>query len=176
MTAERTDDPAGPPHEVGDVSRRATHEHLSHLLPALWKALTRATRDSERMPALESQVSILRKIVDVGPMPPAQLADELYLARPTISNLLRDLEGDGLVTRQPSDTDRRSVLVVPTDYGRTVLKRFRLGRLEVLEEALAALGEHDRLVMEQSLPTLEHLLERLDAIADSVPPESRRPA
>src|SRR5438309_1810880 len=80
---------------------------LSHLLPALWKALTRATRGSEQLPAIESQVSILRRLVDAGPMAPAQLADELYLARPTISNLLRGLEADGLVDRSPALHDGR---------------------------------------------------------------------
>lgn len=158
------------------MTARRTDEQLSHLLPALWKGLTRATRGSERMPALESQVSILRKIVDVGPLPPAQLADELYLARPTISNLLRDLEASGLVVRQPSATDGRSVIVSATEYGRTVLQQFRVGRLGVLAQAIDALDEQDRRVLEQSLPTLERLLDRLDAIADQLPPEERGPA
>ncbi len=149
---------------------------LSHLLPALWKALTRATRGSEHMPAIESQVSILRKLVDVGPMAPAQLAEELYLARPTISNLLRGLEADGLVDRAPSQHDGRSVVVTATPHGRDVLVRFRRGRAEVLAEAIAELDTDDRERLLAALSPLDRLLERLEAVAESFPPDERRPA
>ena len=153
-----------------------TEAQLSHLIPALWKATLRAAKGSERLPALESQVSIIRKLVDAGPLAPAQLADELYLARPTISNLLKGLEADGLVRRDPSPSDRRSVVVTPTAYGRDVLEQFRHGRLEVLTEALEALDAEDRAQLEGALPALDRLLERLEEIADAPPPQERKPA
>jgi DNA-binding MarR family transcriptional regulator len=82
------------------VAQAPEVQQLSHLLPALWRGLTRATPAFQDMPVLESQVQILRKLVAAGSMTPAQLADELYLARSTISNLLREMVADGMVERR----------------------------------------------------------------------------
>lgn len=144
---------------------RAMAPELSHLLPALWRGLTVATRASAGLPALESQVSILRTLVEVGALTPAQLADALHLARPTISNSIRDLAAQGLVEKVPSSTDGRSVVVVPTDRGRQVLVSFRTGRLDVLENAIDHLSAADRHALAAALPTLDRLLAHLEAVA-----------
>jgi len=138
-------------------------------MPALWRTLMRATRSSERVPAIESQVSILRKLVSVGPMTPAQLADELHLARPTISNLIKGLQADGIVERRPSDTDGRSVVLAASPLGREILETFRRGRAEVLREAMNNLGRADRERIATALPSLESLLRELEFLAGDAP-------
>jgi len=146
-------------------------DELARLLPALWRAVVRATRSAERLPALpESQVSALRKLAARGPLSPAQLAVELDLARPTISNLVRELTADGLIERRPSDTDGRSVLLVPTARARNVLEAFRRGRSEVMARALAGIPADDRERLVAALPSCRRLLERLQAM-----PEPERP-
>ncbi len=156
------------------LATRAEILQLSHLLPALWRGVTRATRASDRMPALESQVTILRRLVDVESQSPAELAEELHLARSTVSNLLRTLERDGLVKRQRSTTDSRSVDVLATDYGREVLGSFRRGRAEVLSDAVEALSAIDRNAILQALPALERLHEHLDLMFDQAEDERRQ--
>jgi len=146
-------------------------DELARLLPALWRAVVRATRTAERLPALpESQVSALRKLVARGPLAPAQLAAELDLARPTISNLVRELTAEGLIERRPSDTDGRSALLVPTERARNVLAAFRRGRGEVMARALAGIPTDDRDRLVAALPSCRRLLERLQTM-----PENERP-
>jgi len=141
-------------------------QQLAHLLPALWRSVYQATPSSDEMPALESQTQILRKLVAVGALSPAQLAEELRLARPTVSNLVRGLVADGLVERAPSPSDGRSVLLSATEHGRDVLLGFRAGRAEVLADALDDLPAVDRRRIYAALPSLDRLLERLDQRAD----------
>jgi DNA-binding MarR family transcriptional regulator len=143
-------------------------QELSHLLPALWRGLTRATPASENMPVLESQVTVLRKLVAAGPMSPAQLADELYLARSTISNILRELVDDGMIERRASPLDGRSVVVTPTDYGSSTLEQFRVGRADVLRSALNGLEPDDLESIRAALPGLARLLQAIDRAADEV--------
>jgi DNA-binding MarR family transcriptional regulator len=146
-----------------------TIEELSHLMPALWRTLMRATRSSQRLPVVESQVSILRKLVAVGPMASARLAEELHLARPTVSNLIKDMEAAGIVERGPSETDGRSVMVFATAEGRERLQAFRRGRAEVLREAMSELGRRDRQRIVDVLPALEALLRELEEKAGDAP-------
>src|SRR4051794_26564901 len=48
----------------------------------------------------------------------SELATSAGIASPTASRTLDGLERDGLITRSPSETDRRSVLVELTPAGR----------------------------------------------------------
>lgn len=47
----------------------------------------------------------------------------LYVSKAAVSQMLRSLERKGLVTRDVSKADRRSVIVQVTDAGKTVLER-----------------------------------------------------
>jgi len=172
LNAFEVDLPPGTQPPFGDVGARSeaavdAPKQLAHLLPALWRSVYDASRGSEEMPALESQVQILRKLVAGGELSPARLAEELRLARPTVSNSLRGLVEDGLVTRERSDADGRSVLLQATTRGRDVLYAFRQGRADVLADVLKEMptGDQDRLLA--ALPSLDRLLERLEARADA---------
>ena len=143
-------------------------QELSHLFPALWRGLMRATPESEQMPVLESQVSILRTLEAAGPMPPTKLASALYLARSTISNLIRDLVSDGLLERRISEIDGRSAVLTVTAHGRRVLETFRVGRAEVLSNALHDLDADDLEKVTAALPAFGRLLDTLDRVADGV--------
>ncbi len=153
------------PRPAGD--RVNAPRQLAHLLPALWRGVYDATRGSDEMPALESQVQILRKLVAGGELSPARLAEELRLARPTVSNSLKGLVSDGMVTRQRSTADGRSVLLQATGRGHDVLLAFRQGREEVLAEVLKELPADDQDRLVAALPSLDRLLEALEARADA---------
>lgn len=140
-------------------------EQLAHLVPALWRTLTRASRSAQEMPANESQVSILRRVVAVGSLSPTQLADDLHIARPTVSNLLKGLVALGMVERRPLESDARAVVVVATDYGRTVLESFRRDRAEVLRDGLGDLDATDSAAIIAAIPSLRQLLRRLEVTA-----------
>lgn len=138
-------------------------EQLAHVLPALWRTLKRAVRSGEDLPANESQVTILRLVIHHDGMTPAQLADVMHLARPTVSNLLKDLVRDGLVERVTSAKDARVVTILPTDAGRRVLQTFRQDRTRKLHDALARLGAGDRQDIAEAVAPLRRLLRELEA-------------
>jgi 4-carboxymuconolactone decarboxylase len=150
-------------------------KQLAHLLPALWRGVYDATKGSEEMPALESQVQILRKLVSGGELSPARLAEELRLARPTVSNSLRGLVEDGLVKRERSAADGRSVLLEATERGKDVLYAFRQGREDVLADVLAEMSAADQDRLVAALPSLDRLLDSLEARADAEWTNRRRP-
>ncbi len=141
-------------------------EQLAHIIPALWRSLTRATQAAQELPALESQVSILRKLDSYGPMSPAQLADELHLARPTVSNLLKELARSEMVERQPSEHDGRSVFILLTPHGQSVLSTFRRDRAAILQDAIAALADEDRAKIVAAVTSLRGLILELGLIAE----------
>ena len=140
------------------------HEQLADLLRALWPALVRAVRVAEQLPPLpEAQVAVLRTLVAAGGLTPGQLAVELGLARPTISNIVTELAQQGLVERRPSLGDGRSVRLLPTTRARDLLASFRRGRAKVLDHALKSLPpEHGERLL-SALPALELLLVQLEA-------------
>jgi DNA-binding MarR family transcriptional regulator len=66
------------------------------------------------------QLATLREILAGKNVSPVALATALHLSQPTITGILGRLEKRGLIRRERSATDRRSVLAVATDQGRAV--------------------------------------------------------
>jgi DNA-binding MarR family transcriptional regulator len=147
-----------------DRKERELPDRLAWLVRSIGQSLVRATRRAGHLPALpESQIAVLRVLSHSGGSTPAQLADDLQLARPTISNVLRDLTADGLVERRPSPADGRSVLLAPTDRAEEILNAFRQGRSEVMARAFAGLPADDQAAIAAALPSLTRLLDRIRA-------------
>lgn len=143
------------PSSVGG-SDGSSAEIFAALLRNLWRAQLRVTRAAARLP--ESQVDLLRLLIRSGPMTPAELADELRLARPTVSNVLRDLRGSGLIERRQVSGDRRSVIVAATDRAREILDAFARTRVAAIEAVLGRLDADDRASIAAAVPALERLL------------------
>ena len=137
---------------------------------AVSRATVAATRATQGLPALpEAQVAALHTLRASPSMTPAELAQRLGLARPTVSNLLRDLEAAGLVTRARSEVDRRSVILTITEQARDVQDAFHRGRGLVVTSAWAALDESDRAALAAATPSLRRLA---DLLHDSTAPTS----
>jgi DNA-binding MarR family transcriptional regulator len=125
------------------------------------------------MPVIEAQVSILRRLHEMGPMTPAALADELRFARSTISKLSQGLLEDEIIERRPSDIDGRSFFLAPTTKGHDILETFRHDREQVLSIALRQLSPADIKRISRAMPSLEKLETVLNRDADEA--EANRP-
>jgi DNA-binding MarR family transcriptional regulator len=126
------------------------------------RATVSATRVAQGLPALpEAQVAVLRTLRSNPSLTPAELAQLLGLARPTVSNLLRDLEAAGYVVRSQSESDRRSVTLSITDRARDVQDAFHRGWAEVVSAAWTALDEDDRTALVAATPALRRLADLL---------------
>ena len=129
---------------------------------AVNRATVAATRAQQGLPALpEAQVAVLHTLRAHPSVTPAELAQRLDLARPTVSNLLRDLEAAGLVARERSASDRRSVLLTITERARQVQDAFHRGRAEILSSAWAELDQSDRSALTAATPALRRLADLL---------------
>lgn len=95
----------GPPQSPGRVAAR------------LAKVVERALTDLDLSLA---QYRLLGNLSD-GPSQASTLAERLIVSRPSITALADGLVERGLVTRQGADDDRRRVMHVLTDAGRTML-------------------------------------------------------
>ncbi|MEF2978505.1 MarR family winged helix-turn-helix transcriptional regulator [Subtercola sp. YIM 133946] len=137
-------------------------EQLAHLVPAFWRTMRRASSAAERLPANESQVTILRLVVQGGGLSPSELATKLHIARPTVSNLIKDLLHTGLVERRTLDGNNRSVVISATAEGREVLEAFRRDRAEALRSALSRLPADQQQQVRSSVDALRHLLRELE--------------
>lgn len=129
---------------------------------AVNRAIVWTTRAAKGLPALpEAQVAVLHTLRATPSLTPAELAEKLGLARPTVSNLLRDLESAGLVVRERSDVDRRSVTLTITARARDVQDAFQRGRVEVISAAWSVLDDSERDALVTATPALRRLADLL---------------
>ncbi|HEX2892430.1 MAG TPA: MarR family transcriptional regulator [Marmoricola sp.] len=120
--------------------------------------LTRAMRrDARGVPIGPGALSALATLVTTGPQRAGTLAEHEGVSPPAMTRLLRYLEDQEYVVRQPDPHDRRACLIVATETGEQLVRSGRAERLRGLEERLAALPdeEHERLLA--ALPALEAL-------------------
>jgi DNA-binding MarR family transcriptional regulator len=111
------------------------------------------------------QLSALSTIVRRGPLRPSELAAIEVVAAPTITRVISDLEGRGLVAREPDPDDGRSVFVSATDAGVALLLEARTDRARAVSAVLADLTPAQRRQIAAALPALEEA-------AQLVPPPS----
>src|SRR5512140_1477388 len=92
-----------------------------------------------------SSALALSIVVDARePLPPNQIAARLIISRATVTGLIDSLERRGYVRRVPHSTDRRMLLIEPTESGRQVAHEFRLVVHRKQKEWLAALSDSQR--------------------------------
>jgi DNA-binding MarR family transcriptional regulator len=86
------------------------------------------------------KLAALQRLSDAsGALPLGQLADRLACVKSNVTQLIDRLEADGLVTRAPDPTDRRSRLAVMTEAGRRACQEGARVQREVEEQLFSAL-------------------------------------
>ncbi|MEU0057261.1 MarR family transcriptional regulator [Streptomyces sp. NPDC006334] len=88
----------------------------------------------------------------------AQLARDSFVTAQSIADLVRSLEGRGLVRRERNPRNRRELLILLTEEGRTLLARYE-GPVRELEERMvgdltAHQGEQFRLALSKAWQAL----------------------
>ena len=89
----------------------------------LEKRISELVQPFDLTPASGLVLSILAD--SESPLPPNQIADRLIISRATVTGLVDSLEQRGYVRRLPHPSDRRMLLIEPTDTGRQVADAFR---------------------------------------------------
>jgi DNA-binding MarR family transcriptional regulator len=141
---------------------------LNPIISPLRRGLLKAARAAEHLPELpDAQIEVLRALPAGVVRSPGELATELGLSRPTVSNLLRGMEQAGLVTREVPAADRRRVEVRASARALGLLERFDRASAAILDQALAGLDDADRAALAAALPALERLRDAVQGVATS---------
>jgi DNA-binding MarR family transcriptional regulator len=101
-----------------------------------------------------SQFSVLGSLDLAGALTPSELAESERVRPPTITRIVAKLEAAGLVRRTPHATDRRQVILEPTDQGRVLLRRAREAREAWLARRLAELDPDEQQVLHRAAEIL----------------------
>ena len=109
------------------------------------------------------QAQLLR-VLRRGPMQTGQLAAEMRISAPAITQLTDRLIRKGLIERSATADDRRCVIVALSDEGRNLVDQFRQRRREIFNDALADLSEAERT---QALEVLEKVVKALESYESS---------
>lgn len=91
-----------------------------------------------------SQVAIMARLEEAGPLTTADLARAESVKPQSMGGTLAAMEEEGLVERQPHPTDRRQILYALTDEGREARTKVSLAKREWLLAAIAQLSRAEQ--------------------------------
>jgi DNA-binding MarR family transcriptional regulator len=91
-----------------------------------------------------SQVAIMARLEEAGPLTTADLARAESVKPQSMGGTLAAMEEEGLVERQPHPTDGRQILYALTDEGREARKKVSLAKREWLLAAIAQLSQGEQ--------------------------------
>lgn len=119
------------------------------------------------------QAQVLRTLRR-GSLLTGQLASELRISAPALTQLTDRLVRKGLIERQVAADDRRCVLVALSARGRRLVDQFRRQRSDIFNGALAYLSDTEQAQVVKGLSKVIEALERYESQPASV--RSRREA
>lgn len=152
----------------GEGTATGNRENITNIVDSLRrivKALRSSSRESERTLGISSaQLQILQELQDRPSQSVSQLASRTYTHQSSVSMVVKKLVESRLVTRSPSRSDARKVLISATSAGRALLKKSPTTAQGRIVTALRGLPRGDLLELAHGLETLTRLLDD-DAVA-----------
>jgi DNA-binding MarR family transcriptional regulator len=130
---------------------------------SLRRLVRRRLRPAMPEPALRGAHVELLHVVDAQPgVGVAAAARALHLADNSVSTLVNQLVGAGLLRREVHPTDRRAARLELTEVARDRMRHWRASRDRLVGTALARLGDEDVRAVEAALPALRRLLHEIE--------------
>ena len=106
----------------------------------------RATRRASRLTGLDwtfSALLILEGMRETEMVRMTELAELVGTTPPTVTKLVKELEGKGLIARTPDEQDGRASIVTLTEAGKEVADAIVAARLEALQQVMADWSDED---------------------------------
>lgn len=105
-----------------------------------------------------SQLAVLRRILDEGPVTAARLAAAEHVTPQSVAQNLTVLKAAGLVRSERDPLDGRKILLSAQDEGGALLAALHASREDFLSRAIAALvPDEERQDLERTVELLERL-------------------
>lgn len=120
---------------------------------ALLDALRLRIWDAEGLTV--TQLRLLSFLSETGGLSNADLAERLYVTRPSVSALLERLERGGFIRREISPNDRRGICIFLEDRGRAALSSIRT---EISEFGAALLEDLSNADLKEIVAALDKLV------------------
>ena len=137
----------------GELQDIATRLHAASI------RLLRALRREDDGSGLSApRLSALSVLAFGGPLSLAELAAAEQVRPPTMSRIVDFLVDEGLATREPAPTDRRSVRIAATAKGRALMEAGRERRVRALVDRLMALAPSERRALGRGVEMLERIM------------------
>jgi DNA-binding MarR family transcriptional regulator len=121
---------------------------------------TALDRDLAHFDLRAQQAAVLLHSCRQPGMNPSLLASAVGTDTAGITGLIDQLERNGFVIRRPSSSDRRAVIVEPTDAGRTMLPQLRGAFQELHHRLLNGFSEKEKAKLESMLQRVRKNLEK----------------
>ncbi len=134
------------------------------LRPVLLRVGRELRREARVVGVSPEQVSLLVTIKYTPGIGVGELASRERVSAPAMSNHADRLERAGLVTRTPSDADKRRIGLTLTAEGGRVLRRVRSRRTALLASRLGKLTAEELAAVEAAIGPLSRLLDEDDRL------------
>ncbi|MGS2616376.1 MarR family winged helix-turn-helix transcriptional regulator [Micromonospora sp. LZ34] len=139
-----------------------TLDRLGGALGELHRALRRrAIQRAGRVALPDAQVEVLRLVQRQPGVSVREAAERLRIAPNTVSTLVGELTGAGLLRRERDPADRRSVRLELTDAARERIAAYARHRRDLLSAALSELDGPEREAVLAAVPALGRLVDRV---------------
>jgi DNA-binding MarR family transcriptional regulator len=151
---------------IGEVSKRTDKTPLGTLLSILvsFEVLARHLEvELRQYDATLIRFNIMSTLFkNGGEMTPSEIAESVFREKNSITAAINAMEKQGVVRREPSPSDRRSVKVIITDKGWKVANQLNPIAQELSREALSCMNKEQVENLVETMRTLrESLLPRL---------------
>ncbi|MFJ1705068.1 MarR family winged helix-turn-helix transcriptional regulator [Kitasatospora sp. NPDC088346] len=144
------------------MATKGLADDLAEVLVGIQRLLRRRLRSGLTAPRLRgAQVELLRLVAARPGIRVSVAAKELFLAGNSVSTLVNQLVGAGLLRRDPDPADGRAALLHPTPEAAARLAAWDARRSALVREQVARLPEPDRAALTAALPALRRLAEGL---------------
>lgn len=124
-------------------------------VPPFLRYLREGTAEVDLSPA---RFQLLQALSQEQPCSMVDLADRLSVTKRNITTLVDGLENDGLATRSPHPTDRRSKLVALTENGEVAFREAAKYQRKHLEKLIANLEPAQQGLMAEALVQLTNAM------------------
>ena len=132
-----------------------TSKLARELAPRMSRLVRVLLRDSG---VSRTQLAVLRTLSDVGPCRVTELAASEHVAQPSMTALVKRLEGRGWVERRAHATDGRVAEIAITADGRDALARVSESAAATLAARLGGLDAAELDVLTAAIPILDRLV------------------
>ena len=147
--------------------RKSATVEAEAVLDRFVEAVFRLMMEHHQRQVLELDLTVPQaqalRVLGRGPLCTSELASELRISAPAVTQLTNRLTRKALIERQAAGKDRRSVLVALTDKGRRAVDKFRERRNNIFWGVLAHFDDDDCSRIVLALSKMVSVLEKFDA-------------